>query len=332
MTTKRFEVLIADFIQAPLTIEQQVLGDIADVHALDAYSEDDLRGRIEQADAVMLYHNLAMSRATIERLEHCQLIVRCGVGFDNVDHGFARQRGIPVANIPDYGTEDVADSAIGMLLSLARGINLYNTRLRTEPNPWMYTTAGKLTRLRGQVFGVLGLGRIGTAAALRARALGMQVIFYDPYKQDGYDKALGVERVETLDELLSRSFALSVHCPLSPETNQIIDAAAIARMPAGSYLINTARGGVVDTAAIPAALASGHLAGAAIDVLVGEPPLADNPLLIAWRDPLHAAYTRLIVNPHAAFYSEEGLDDMRRKGSQACRRALLGQPLRNIIN
>lgn len=332
MNDRRFQVMIADFINDDLPIEQQILGDIADVIALDAFSESDLRGRIEQADAIMLYHNLGISRETIERLERCKLIVRCGVGFDNVDHVLARSRGIPVANIPDYGTEEVADSAIGMLLAMTRGISLYNTLLRERPDPWTYTTVGKLVRLRGQVLGLVGLGRIGTATALRGKALGMQVVFYDPYKQDGYDKSLGVRRVETLEELLSQSFTLSIHTPLSPETKHMIDAQAIAQMPMGSYLINTARGGVVDTAAIPAALASGRLAGAAIDVLVGEPPSADNPLLKAWRDPQHSAYTRLIINPHAAFYSEEGLGDMRSKGAQACRRALLGEPLRNIIN
>lgn len=332
MNDRRFQVMIADFINDDLPIEQQILGDIADVIALDAFSESDLRGRIEQADAIMLYHNLGISRETIERLERCKLIVRCGVGFDNVDHVLARSRGIPVANIPDYGTEEVADSAIGMLLAMTRGISLYNTLLRERPDPWTYATVGKLVRLRGQVLGLVGLGRIGTATALRGKALGMQVVFYDPYKQDGYDKSLGVRRVETLEELLSQSFTLSIHTPLSPETKHMIDAQAIAQMPMGSYLINTARGGVVDTTAIPAALASGRLAGAAIDVLVGEPPSADNPLLKAWRDPQHPAYTRLIINPHAAFYCEEGLGDMRSKGSQACRRALLGEPLRNIIN
>ena len=154
MSDRRFQVMIADFINDDLPIEQQILGDIADVVALNAFSEADLRGRIEQADAIMLYHNLGMSRGTIERLERCKLIVRCGVGFDNVDYVLARSRGIPVANIPDYGTEEVADSAIGMLLAMTRGISLYNTRLREQPDPWMYTTAGKLVRLRGRVLGL----------------------------------------------------------------------------------------------------------------------------------------------------------------------------------
>ena len=332
MASSRFQIFISDFIADSLDIEREILGDIADVTALDAHSEIELVGRIEHADAMMLYHNLAISRSTIERLKQCRLIVRCGVGFDNVDHAYARSRGIDVGNVPDYGTEEVADSAIGMMLALTRGINFYNVRMRETPDPWMYSTAGKLFRLRGRTFGILGLGRIGSATAIRAKALGMNVIFYDPTMQDGYDKALGIRRVESLDELLESSFVLSVHCPNTPETKHIINAKSIQKMPTGSYLINTARGAVVDVTALPNAIASGKLAGAAIDVLVDEPPAPDNPLLAAWRDPSHPAYTRLIINPHSAFYSEEGLADMRIKGSQACRNALLGAPLRNIIN
>jgi len=160
----------------------------------------------------------------------------------------------------------------------------------------------------------------------------MQVVFYDPYKPDGYDKALGVRRVETLGELLAESLVVSVHCPLTDETHHMIDAAAVAKMARGSYLVNTARGAIVDTLALPEALASGQLAGVGLDVLETEPPPDDHPLVLAWRDPQHPAHHRLIVNPHAAFYSEEGLLDIRVKTAEACRRAVLGQPLRNVVN
>ena len=166
---------------------------------------------------------------------------------------------------------------IGLMLALTRGIALQNTILRPADAKWRYEHVAPLHRLRGQVFAVLGLGRIGTAAALRAKALGMDVAFFDPYKADGYDKALGVRRVESLPELLKQAFVLSCHCPLSAETHNLIDAAAIEQMPRGSFLINTARGGIVDVAAIPAAIASGRLAGAGIDVLPHEPPPDDHP-------------------------------------------------------
>ncbi|HKB04118.1 MAG TPA: C-terminal binding protein [Gemmataceae bacterium] len=330
--TQRFRVVITDFIAGDLGPERQILGELADLVALDASSEDDLSGKVETADALMLYHNITISRATIERLTNCKLIVRCGVGYDNVDRRFARSRGIPVANVPDYGTEEVADSAIGLTLALTRGLHLLNSIYRAGADGWTYRSAAPIHRLRGLAFAVLGLGRIGTAAALRARALGMDVVFFDPYTPDGYDKALGVRRAETLDELLGQAFVLSIHTPLTPETKGMIDAAAIAKMPRGSFLVNTARGAVVDTSAIPPAIATGQLAGAGIDVLAVEPPPVDDPLIRAWRDPAHAAHHRVIVNPHSAFYAEEGLLDMRLKGAKAVRNALLGRPLRNVVN
>jgi C-terminal binding protein len=331
--SKRFQVVITDFIADNVQPEHGVLGDIADVTSLDAYHENELVGKIEDADAVMLYHNLSLTRLTIERLANCKVIVRCGVGYDNVDRQFARERGIAVANVPDYGTEEVADSAIGLTLALTRGIAPINSMLRAHPTAaWMYSPIAPIQRLRGRVFAAVGLGRIGSATALRARAFGMDVAFFDPFKPDGYDKALGVRRVDTLDDLLKQAFVLSLHCPLTPMTQGMIDAAAIAKMQHGSFLVNTARGAVVDTSAIPEAIASGRLAGAGIDVLATEPPAADDPLIKAWRDAGHPAHHRVIVNPHSAFYSEEGLLDMRIKGSQACRRALLGLPLLNLVN
>lgn len=326
------KVVITDFVTEPLDHERRILGDLADVHALGAKSENELRGRIEDADIVMVYHYLGLSAPTIGRLERCKLIVRCGVGFDNVDRVAARARRIDVANIPDYGTEDVADSAIGLMLALARGIHPLNSRLRRGHGNWSYTQAAPLLRLRGRVFGIIGIGRIGTAAALRAKALGMEVAYYDPCAPQGRDKSLGIRCVETLEELLAQSYVVSAHCPLTPETQHILNEHTIALMPRGSYLVNTARGGVVDTIAVLNALESGHLAGAGIDVLETEPPDDNHPLIRAWRDPNHTAHDRLILNPHAAFYSEEGLTDMRVKGSQNCRRVLLGQMPFNIVN
>ena len=326
------KVVITDFIADDLAPEKEALVGLATVEAFDAFHEDQFVGRIEDAAAIMMYHNIRLTRPTIERLEHCRLIVRCGVGFDNVDHACARERGIAVANVPDYGTEEVADSAIGMMLALTRGIHQFNTRLRDRPDPWMYHVFSPLHRLRGRTFAIVGLGRIGIATALRAKALGMDVAFFDPYRQDGFDKALGIRQVESLEALFRQAFVLSLHCPLTPETRHLVNADSLAWLSPGAFLVNTARGGVVDTAAVPAALASGRLAGAGIDVLPQEPPAADDPLLVAWRDREHPAFERLIINPHAAFYSEEGLLDMRVKGSEACRSALLGEPLRNIVN
>jgi len=324
-------VVITDCITDGLGEEQRLLGELADVRAVQAMNEEELFGHVEEADALLVYHTICIREPLIRRLQRCRLIVRCGVGYDNVDVAAARARGIPVANVPDYGTEEVADSALALILSLTRGVNLLNSRLRAGA-PWSFEHVRPIHRRRGSVLGVVGLGRIGSAAALRAKAFGMDVVFHDPYIADGLDKALGIRRVETLTELLAQAQVVTLHCPLTAETRHLMNQQTIARMPAGSYLVNTARGGVVDTAAVLAALASGHLAGAALDVLEQEPPAADDPLLAAWRDPKHPAHDRLILNSHAAFYSEEGLRDMRVKGSENVRRVLLGQPPRNVVN
>ena len=328
----RPKVIITDFVTGSLEPETKILGDVADVVALNGFSESELIGKVEHAAALMLYHNLAITRATIERLTQCKLIVRCGVGIDNVDRSFARSRDIPVVNVPDYGTEDVADSAIGMALALARGIARHNSQCRAAIGQWHYSDVAPLQRLRGRVFAVIGLGRIGTATALRAKALGMDAVFYDPYLPDGCDKALGIRRAESLEDLLRQAYIVSLHCPLTDETRRMINRETLALMPDGSYLVNTARGAIVDTTVIPAAIAKGKLAGAALDVLPHEPPPSDDPLVTAWRDPDHPAHHRLIVNPHSAFYTEQGFMDMRTKGATAVRRALTGQPLRNVVN
>lgn len=325
------KVVITDMMADDLAPEREVLGNGVRLEALDARDEEDLAGRVEDADAVIVYR-VALSRPTIERLERCRVIVRGGVGFDQVDHAFARERGIPVANVPDYCTEEVADSAIGLMLALTRGLGSLNGRLQAREATWSYTEAVPLRRLRGRVLGIVGLGRIGTATALRAKALGMEVAFHDPYKPLGFDEALGLRRVETLEDLARGSWVLSLHCPLTPETRGLVDARTLSLLPPGGFLVNTARGAVVDTAAVADAVASGRLAGAGLDVLESEPPAEDDPLIRAWRDPGHPAHTRVVLTPHSAFYSEESQREVRAKAALACRRALAGEPIPNVVN
>ncbi|MDF1851541.1 MAG: C-terminal binding protein [Verrucomicrobiales bacterium] len=326
------KVVITDLIVEPLDYERRILDGHAEVIALDARSEDELIGQIEDADAVMVYHYFRFTRASIERLERCRVIVRPGVGYDGIDCAFARERGIPVCNVPDYGTEEVADSALAMALSLTRGSHFLNSRLRRGIGEWNVDEALPLPRLRGQVYGIVGCGRIGTATALRAKAFGFDVVFYDPYLADGVDKALGLRRVDTLEELLRESFVVSIHCPLTEETRGMVGASEIAEMETGAYLVNNARGGVVDTDAVVEALSCGQLAGAGIDVLEQEPPDESSLVLQAWRDPDHPAHDRLILNPHTAFYCDEGCEEFRTKGAAEVLRALRGEPLRNIVN
>jgi C-terminal binding protein len=329
--SERRKVVITDFIPDTVT-ERDVLGPDVDVVALNALSEAEVLDAVADADVVLLYHLISLSRESISRMKKCKLIVRAGVGYDNVDWKYAREQGINVCNVPDYGTEDVADSAIGLMLALTRGINFHNSRLRRGLGDWGFSEYAAVPRLRGRTFGVIGLGRIGTAAALRAKALGMNVVFYDPHARDGTDKAVGAKRVETLDELLSQTFVLSPHCPLTTETKHIVNAETIGKLPASAYVVNTSRGGVVDVDAVLAGVTSGQLAGAGIDVLETEPPSGDEPFIKAWRDPAHPAHDRIIVNPHTAFYCEEGLGEMRLKAVQNVARVLGGGEPRNLVN
>ncbi len=257
----RPQVIITDYVHDELAPERELLADVAEIQALDAHRESELVGRIEQAEALMVYHNVSLTKASLQRLSRCRLIVRVGVGFDNVDGVYARQRGIPVANIPDYGTEEVADTAIGMMLTLTRGILQHQLLYRDLGGVWSYQAAAPLHRLRGRVFAIVGLGRIGSATALRAKALGMDVAFYDPYRADGHDKALGIRRCETLEELFRQAFVLSFHCPLTDETQQMLRAETIEWLPPGAYLVNTVRGPIVDTTILPDALSYGAVGG-----------------------------------------------------------------------
>lgn len=326
------KVVITDFITEPLHYERSVLDGHAVVTALDVMSEDELLGKVEDADALMVYHYFHLTRKTIDRLTHCKVIVRPGVGYDGVDLEAAAARNIPVCNVPDYGTNEVADSAMSMALSLGRGTHFLNSRLRHNRGPWSVEQAAPIPRLTGRTFALLGCGRIGTATALRAKAFGMDVVFYDPYQCDGLDKSLGIRRVDSLEELLRSAYILSLHCPLTEQTRMMIGKEEIAMMPEGSFLINTARGGIVDTNSVVTALQEGRLAGAGIDVLDQEPPPADSPLLQAWRDPDHPAHDRLILTPHSAFYCDQGAEEFRTKGAKEVLRALQGQPLRNQVN
>ncbi|MEM9283867.1 MAG: C-terminal binding protein [Verrucomicrobiota bacterium] len=326
------KVVITDFIVEPLNYERTVLDGHAEIEALDAKSELELEGKVEDAEAIMVYHYFRITAATIDRLEQCRVIVRPGVGYDGVDIEAARDRHIPVCNVPDYGTEEVADSAMAMALSLGRGTHFLNSRLRRGAGDWSVDAAKPIARLRGRTFGIVGCGRIGCAVALRAKAFGFNVIFYDPYAPDGLEKALGVQRAWSLSQLVEESHILSLHCPLTDETKGMISSKEINLMPAHSILINTSRGGLLNTASALEALSEGHLSGAGIDVLEQEPPDADSQLLEAWRNPDHPAHDRLILNPHSAFYCEEGAEEFRTKAAQEVLRALLGQPLRNQVN
>jgi phosphoglycerate dehydrogenase-like enzyme len=285
-------------------------------------------------DALVTWHAMPIDRAFIARLERCRIIVRAGVGFDHIDLEAAAEAGLPVANTPDYGTSEVADHAIGLMLALRRGIVSYHQHLVADPRAGFdYTVAPLVRRLRGRTFGVVGLGRIGTATALRARAFGMDVVAYDPYVSRGTEIAVGVQRVETLAALLAASDVVSLHAPLTEETRGMIDAAALRQMKRDAILINTARGAIVDVPAVIEALRGRVIAGAALDVLPVEPPAADDAIAVAYRarhDPLVGE--RLLLTPHAAWSSPESVRDARRLAVETAMLYLREGRLRNLVN
>lgn len=302
----------------PADIEAAVYGSAFRIHAslsrdLSQIPDDVWR----RAAGLVCYHEVTVTADLLDRMPDCRVVVRAGVGFDNIDLAAAGARGIAVCNTPDYGTMDVADHAIGLTLAFLRGIPMYDNAIHADPvGGWRFETVPTVRRLATQTFGVVGLGRIGTATALRAKALGMRVVFYDPYRPTGTELSVGLERVPSLDALLAQSDVVSLHTPLTAETRQMISTAALAAMKPTAILVNTARGGVVDLAALTPALVEGRIAGAALDVLEIEPLPADHPLMRAWRAPGSPLRHRLVVTPHAAFYSPSSLVDLRRKSAE----------------
>jgi lactate dehydrogenase-like 2-hydroxyacid dehydrogenase len=315
------------------SVEAQVLGPEAVIHCFACTDEAQLPEQISELEAVMVWHEITLSSKTLRQLESCRALVRVGVGYDNIDCECAGELGIPVVNIPDYGTNDVADHTLALLLALSRKLSVYDTAVRVNPvSNWKHDIAGRICRLEGTTLGIVGLGRIGTAVALRAKAFGISVAFYDPYLDDGYDKTYQVQRVESLEELIKVSDFLSIHAPLTKETEEMINKESLAHCKADMILINTARGKIVSLDAVFEALAEGRLQAYAADVLDPEPPSSKHPLIEAHSNREAWLDGRLLLTPHAAFYAEESRREMREKAARQMLRAVRGLPLRNCVN
>jgi phosphoglycerate dehydrogenase-like enzyme len=315
-------------------IEREVLGGVADVvvhreRIAERIQSDDWGG----ADALIVYYGVPVDRPLVERLDSCRIMVRAGVGYDHIDIAACAERGIPVCNVPDYGTTEVADHAIALTLALARGLVSYHARLLADPVAgWHWLGPPLVRRLRGGTFGIVGLGRIGTATSRRASALDMEVCFYDPYLPDGTELAHGYRRCASLHALLAAADVISLHCPLTEHNRHMIDAVALAAIKPGTLLINTARGALVDLTALEAALRDGQLGGAGLDVLPDEPPDPEHSLVQAFRRREPGLDGRLLLTPHVAWFSSAGRADLRRKSAETVRDFLLAGRLRNCVN
>jgi lactate dehydrogenase-like 2-hydroxyacid dehydrogenase len=286
-----------------------------------------------QADGLISYSAVCRISLPLEAFPKVRCVLRSGVGYDTIDGPAWGARGVPVCNVPDYGTSEVADHAIALMLAITRGTAAYHDALRRAPDTsWTYTVAPVVKRLRKCVFGVVGLGRIGLAAARRAQGFGMDVWFYDPLQPSGYELATGYKRARTLEELIKVADVVSVHTPLSEATTGMLDAKAFAAAKPGLVVVNTARGPIVDLDALYDALKSGQVAGAGLDVLPKEPMDQNHKLIRAWLDREPWLEGRLTLSPHAAFYSPDANDDLRRKTIETVLDHLETGELRNCVN
>lgn len=331
MNKRKWQILIPDAPHKSSKVEQDVFGAKGKIIQRQETNPKNIEDEIwESTDAILIWHFMNLDRQTIKKLKRCKIIVRIGAGFDSVDIDAAGEKGIFVCNVPDYGTEDVADHAIALLLSLFRGIVGYDISVRS--GNWQWEAMRPLKRVTGKTLGIIGLGRIGTAVAVRAKALGMMVVFYDPYKEDGYDKALGIKRLQHLDELLEMSDAVSIHTPLTNETRGMVNNKFFNTLKQDAIFVNTARGGIVNLDSLETALRSRRLLGAGLDVLPVEPPDINHPLIASWRSMESWLMGRLIITPHAAFYNEESFTEMREKAAIAALKVLNGDKPKNCIN
>ena len=303
-----------------ITVERAIIGEAARLKYFLADDANDFTPEILGSHVIIVWHNTNIPAATIAKMKQCRAIIRNGVGFDTVDVAAAAVRGIAVCNVPDYGTEEVADHAIALTLALTR--QLFPLDAEAKKLGWKIHDMKLLRRTRTRTFGVVGLGRIGTAAALRAKALGFRVVFYDPYLPNGVHKAVGIERVASLPELLKQCDVLSIHCPLSAATRHLIAEKELAMLKPTAYVVNTARGAIIKKIAILRALREGRIAGAGLDVIEDEP----------LRTAEEAATPNLIATCHAAFCSVEGMIEMRTTSARIARAGVLGQPLDNVVN
>ncbi len=324
-------VLYAESTYPDSSVEERIYGPGVTVLMRNVESLDDLpQSDCDAANALMIAR-LQVTPEQLARFRNLQVVVRTGVGYDNLPRAQAAKQGALVCNVPDYGTAEVCDTAIAMMLALRRGVIWHHDAQRAGA-PWRYENNPVIRRLAVQTLGIVGLGRIGTAVALRAKALGMKVVFFDPNLPRGADLAIGVGRAESLEELLRQSDVLSLHAPLLPSTRGLIGADELALLPEGAVLVNTARGPIVALDAVAGALRSGRLAGAGLDVIPVEPPVAPYPsLLKAYHAKEDWLLGRLLILPHIAYYSPEAWMDIRVKSAETARAAILTNAPQNVI-
>jgi D-3-phosphoglycerate dehydrogenase len=313
------QVAVSDSVFPNLDPAREVLSTIgASLVMASANTPEAIMRVAGDADALLVTY-AKITADMIERMPRCKIVSRFGIGVDNVDLAAATRKGIVVTKVPDYCIDEVSDHALALLLTLARKIPMVNAQV--HGGTWHMPSVVPIHRLRSSVLGLVGFGRIPQLVAPKAQAFGLRVVAYDPFVPDEVFAKLGVERVE-FPELLKTSDFVSIHSPLLPETRGLFNADVFKQMKPTAYVINTARGPIVDEAALAAALDAKQIAGAGLDVMADEPPKG-SPLI--GRDDV-------VITPHTSFYSEESLVELQVKASQEVVAVLSGHPPRNPVN
>jgi D-3-phosphoglycerate dehydrogenase len=313
-------VLVTDAGWPSTDLEAEILEPLgARVERAGARDEETLLRHVPEADA-LLVGTAKITPALLGAAPRLRIVARYGIGLDNVDVEEATRRGIAVTTAPGFCREEIAEHVMGLLLSLARGVHLYDRAVRD--GDWTRAGARSVRRVAGQVLGVVGFGAIGRTVASRAAGFGLEVVAHDPALDDATIRAAGAEPVG-LDELAARADVVSLHAPLTDATRGLVGARFLAAMKPTAFLINTARGGLVDQDALVAALDEGRIAGAGLDTFVPEPLPAGHPLLES---------ERVLLTPHVGFYSEESVRDVRHSAARAVAAALAGERPEETVN
>ncbi len=315
-----YKVLITDYAWPSVEIERSVLAAVEAVPLVaERGDEVELAALAPAADAILTNWK-RVTPAVLDAAPRCRIVSRYGVGLDNIAVDHATSLGVLVTNVPDFCLEEVSDHAMALLLACARRVAQFGRA--TRGGVWDVKAGRPLPRLRGQTLGLIGYGNIARALLPKALGFGLRVLAYTPRLAPGA-LAQSVTATNDLDQLLRESDYISIHVPLTPATRGMIDERALRLMKPTAYLINTARGAVIDEAALERALRERWIAGAALDVLSQEPPPADHPLL---------ALDNAIVTPHAAFYSEAAIEDVQQRAAEHVVQVLRGEQPSNLAN
>ncbi|MGE5523292.1 MAG: C-terminal binding protein [Rhodospirillaceae bacterium] len=313
------KVVLTDYVWESLDVERKILGDLAELEPMQTKKPEEFLAAAADCDALLNTYAGPITAEAMARMPKCKIIARYGIGVDTIDLKAATEAGIIVTNNPTYCIEEVAEHTMALLLSAARKIAFYDRQVRA--GQWAVPPGKPMYRLAGSTLGLVGFGNIARQVAVRAAAFGMEVLYADPFIRQGQFTEPGT-KVE-LDELLSQSDYISLHPPLTPNTREMINDEAFSKMKPTAVLVNCARGPIVDTNALVRALDAKKIAGCALDTVDPEP--LPNPHPLRDRD-------NVIINPHAAWYSEQAMVGLQAGAPNEVKRVLSGQWPINVVN